>query len=132
MATLDHDGWELVNVEERHAERPDRFHIPSHQERESLAVGARVQLHFAFRTVYQGRREEYRGRQVIQVERMWVTIREATGSHYAGTLDSDPVTSRVLRPGDRIEFGPEHVATVLIPRSDPRHPDFGREQQGTP
>jgi hypothetical protein len=32
----------------------------------------------------------------------------------------------VVRPGDRIDFGPEHVATVLIPRTDPRHPDYGK------
>ena len=124
MATLGEDGWELVSAEERHAEHPDRFHIPSRGERAGLEAGARVQVHFAFRTIYQGRRAEYRGREVVQVERMWVTIREAAGGRYAGTLDSDPASLDALRPGDRVEFRPEHVACVLIPRSDPRHPDY--------
>jgi hypothetical protein len=119
MANLDEDGWELDNAEKLHARDPDTFHIPSRQEGRSLQVGARVKLVFLVRT---GRK----GRPIIQGERMWCTIREVVGGRYVGTLDSDPATSQALQAGDRIEFGPEHVASVLIPRTDPRHPDYGK------
>jgi len=119
MATLDEDGWELANAEELHARHPDRFQIPSRQERASLQVGARVKLVFLLRT-------ERKGQPIIQGERMWCTIREVVAGRYVATLDSDPATSQVLKPGDRVEFGPEHVASVLIPRTDPRHPDYGK------
>lgn len=117
MPTLDEDGWELDNAEEMHARYPERFHIPSREERASLQVGARVKLVFLLMTQRQGR-------PVVQGERMWCTVREAADGRYVGTLDSDPATSQVLRPGDRVEFGPEHVASVLIPKTDPRHPDY--------
>jgi hypothetical protein len=113
MPTLDEDGWELDNAEELHARYPAKFHIPSRQERASLQVGARVKLVFLLRT-------QWKGEPIIHGERMWCTIREVLGERYVGMLDSDPATSQVLKPGDRIEFGPEHVATVLIPRTDPR------------
>ena len=102
-----------------HARHPEAFHIPSLEERSSLRVGARVKLLFLLMT-------SERGQPMVQVERMWCTIREVAGGRYIGTLDSIAATSGALQPGDRIEFGPEHVASVLIPHTDPRHPDFGK------
>jgi hypothetical protein len=119
MATFDKEGWELDNTEELHARNPTKFHIPSRDERTSLQLGARVKLVFLLLT-------ERNGQPIIQGERMWCTIREVPAGRYVGTLDSDPATSQALRPGDRIEFGPEHIAAVLIPRTDPRHPHYGK------
>jgi hypothetical protein len=116
MATLDDDRWELDNAEELHARYPERFHIPSREERTSLRVGARVKLVFLLLT-------QRKDQPIVQGERLWCTIREVVDGRYVGTLDSDPATSRVLRPGDRIDFGPEHVVSVLIPRTNSRHPD---------
>jgi hypothetical protein len=107
----------LDSAEELHAQHPDTFSIPSREERTTLRVGARVQLVFLLRGTP-------RGQPVIQGERMWVTIQKVQGGRYVGTLTSDPATSRVLQPGDQIEFGPEHVACVLIPITDPRHPNY--------
>jgi hypothetical protein len=123
MATLEADGWELDNAEELHAAYPDRYRIPPREERANLQVGALVKLIFLLKT-------EEEGEEVIQGERMWCTIREVVGSRFVGALESLPVTSDVLQPGDRIEFGPEHVASVLIRRTDPRHPDFGKDGPG--
>lgn len=119
MPTLDEDGWELDNAEELHARYPDRFQIPSREERTNLRVGSRVKLVFLLLIQRQGK-------PIIQGERMWCTIREVQEGRYVGTLDSDPATSQVLQPGDRIEFGPEHIAATLITRDDPRHPDYGK------
>jgi hypothetical protein len=121
MPALDEDGWELDNVEELHAQHPDTYHIPSRQERSSLRIGNRVKLVFLFLT-------QRKGQEIIQGERMWCTIVEVNDGRYVGTLDNCPVTSEVVQPGDRIEFGPEHIATVLIPRTDPRHPDYNKNE----
>jgi hypothetical protein len=119
MATLDDDGWELDNAEELHSRNPNTFHIPSREERTTLEIGARVKLVFLFLI-------ERNGRPLIQGERMWCMIQEVSNGRYTGVLESVPATSRAIRTGARIEFGPEHIAAVLIPRSDPRHPDFGK------
>jgi hypothetical protein len=124
MPTLNEDGWELDNAEELHARHPDKFHIPSLEERTSLQVGARVKLVFLLLT-------QRKGQRIIQGERMWCTIREVSAGRYIGTLDSDPATSRALKPGDRIEFGPEHIAATLITRDDPRHPDYGKSERAS-
>jgi len=113
MPTLARDGWELESAEDRHARHPAQFEIPSREERTGLREGARVKLLFLIRDVSDG---------TEGCERMWVTIDRVTGATYEGILDSQPATTDVLQPGDRIAFGPEHVATILVPSSDPRHP----------
>ncbi len=118
MATLEQDGWMLDNAESRHAEAPGTFHIPSRAERTGLQVGQMVKLLFLFLNA------EPDGSPVIDCEKMWVTIQEVAAGRYRGHLESLPHTSTALAPLDRIEFGPEHVAAVLIRRTDPRHPEF--------
>lgn len=119
MATLDADGWELESAEERHAIAPHSFRIPDREERESLRVGERVQLLFLLQVPDVDPPD-------VMCERMWVTIDDMDASEYFGTLDSMPATSDVLAPGDTVRFGPHHVATVLIPKTDPRHPEYKR------
>ena len=117
MATLDIDGWELESAEERQALAPDTFHIPSREERESLQSGQRVQLLFLM-LVKDAVPED------IMCEKMWVTIDEVTPDGYCGTLDSIPASSDALVPGDVVKFNPQHISCVLIPKSDPRHPEY--------
>ena len=112
MPTLARDGWELESAEDRHSRYPAQFEIPSREERTELREGARVKLLFQIR--------EADG--IVGCERMWVTLDRVTGATYEGVLESQPATTDVLRPGDRIAFGPEHVASVFVPASDPRHP----------
>ena len=123
MPTLDADGWELDSAEELHARHSDTFSIPSREERTTLRVGARVKLVFLLRGTPHGQT-------VTHSERMWVTVEKVQGGRYVGILDSDPATSQALQPGDRIEFGPEHVAGVLIPVTDPRHPNYDPKPTG--
>jgi len=120
MAALEHDGWTLDNAERRRAEAPGTFHIPSQAERTSLRVGQMVQLLFLFLN------EETDGSPIIECEKMWVTIREASGRGYEGTLESLPVASTALAPEASIRFGPEHVSAVYIRKTDPRHPEYRR------
>jgi hypothetical protein len=113
MPTLARDGWELESAEDRHARYPAQFEIPSREERTELREGARVKLLFLIRDETDG---------TEGCERMWVTIDRVSGATYDGILESQPATTRALNPGDRISFGPEHVAAILVPTSDPRHP----------
>ena len=108
-------GWELESAEERAAAFPDRFHIPSRDERDHLRVGDRVKLLFLFQN-------EENGEPILDCERMWVRVTNASQQAYAGVLESSPVTSELVEAGASIQFGPEHVATIAIGYTDPRHP----------
>lgn len=108
--TLEEDGWELESALARHLASPATFQIPSEHERRSLRVGTMVKLLFLLRG--QDDAGSYQ-----QCERMWVTITRAEGGEYTGSLESLPVTSAVLAPGDKIHFKPEHVATIFVRRS---------------
>lgn len=114
MPDLEQDGWELESAVEKQLLQPG-FHIPSAEERSHVQIGDRVKpLCVLLAHDADG---EY-----VQGERLWVTVVEAREQSYVGQLESQPVTSTVLQPGDRIEFTPDHVATILIRTSDPRHP----------
>jgi len=117
---LDDDGWELESAVERHRGFPSRFQIPSEEERAKLQPGDMVKLLF----LLLGTDETG---QYVQCERMWVTVQETTTAGYEGTLESPPATSDVLHPGQTIQFRPEHVASIMIRKTDPRHLDYTRE-----
>ncbi|WP_425397518.1 hypothetical protein [Aeoliella sp.] len=117
MSSLESVGWELESAEQRHALAPDSFHIPGREERESLQAGRRVQLLFLMEVSDSDVKD-------IMCEKMWVTIETVTATCYRGVLDSMPVSSDALSPGDLVEFGPEHISCVLIPKTDPRHPEY--------
>lgn len=118
MTTLERHGWALDDAERRHAESPATFHIPSRIERDGLAVGQMVQLLFLFLNT------DPDGSKVIDCEKMWVTILRAESRRYWGRLESIPRTSVLVAPLDEIEFCPEHVGSVFIRKTDPRHPDY--------
>src|SRR5437870_1850063 len=88
---LERDGWALDNGEERHRQSPDTFEIPSEAVRRSLKPGDTVKLLF---------REKDGPERSVQCERMWVRVTGMEGDRYVGRLDSQPVTSEVLGPGD--------------------------------
>ena len=117
MPDLDIDGWELEDAEERHRAHPETFEIPSAEERASWTPGTLVKLLFLFLN-------EEDGKPIIDCERMWVRITERRNGGYVGQLESLPATSDVLPLGAIVEFGPQHIAVVMIPRTDPRHPEY--------
>lgn len=87
----------LANVEERNRAHPDTFHIQSRSRREALMVGDSAKLIF-----------EEKG---VGTERMWLRIlAPVSDGRYYGELANQPVMISGILPGDRIEFGPEHVA----------------------
>ena len=111
MATIENDGWTLMSAEDRQAQHPDTFHIPSREKRESLARGDAAKLLFDIET-REGARVIDRG-----VDRMWVIVKGRRGDDYLGVLDSDPGIAEGLnlRPGQLISFRPEHVTEIDRP-----------------
>ena len=79
-----------------------------------MAPGSRVKLLFLFMN-------EDDGKPIIDCERMWVTIVSVREGRYMGHLRSLPATSQVIVPGQVVTFGPEHVASISVPKTDPRH-----------
>ena len=106
-------SWELENVEQAAAANPLSFFIPSAAERDTQQVGDVVRLHFVLLQ---------EGADLPRAERMWVEIAERSGDppRYIGVLTNQPRSIQSLAPGDRIPFGPEHIARISIKHTDPR------------
>jgi len=111
LATIEYVGWTLFSAEDRHAQQPDTFHLPSREARESLVRGDGAKLLFEIET-RDGDRVIDRG-----VDRMWVIVKGRTGSDYIGVLDSDPgfAGGLNLHTGQLITFRSEHVAEIDRP-----------------
>ncbi|MFN7975179.1 MAG: DUF2185 domain-containing protein [Acidobacteriota bacterium] len=107
-------------MEAAHEAYPDTFHIPAADERSTREVGELVRVHFVL---------DEEGPDLPRAERMWVEVVERTGNppRYVGMLKNQPRSIRDLGVGDRISFGPEHVACVVIRRTDARW--FGAAEQ---
>ncbi len=117
LTTLDADGWELDDAEELNKQHPATFQIPSLSERSGLGPGRRAKLVFLFLNAEDGK-------PIVDGERMWERVDRECSPGYIGVLASAPATSSKLSLGDAIYFEPRHVATALIPRTDPRHPEY--------
>lgn len=90
--------YTLKNCASMAKSHPDTFHIPSLQERKSLAVGSFAKLIFVT--------SDGDG------ERMWVQVTKS-GATYRGALDNDPVVISGLRRGAAVTFGPQHVCAIM-------------------
>jgi hypothetical protein len=109
--------FELADADERAAEAPYTFYVPTLAERQRVAVGDHAKLAFE----YLWETEEYSG------ERMWVDITEKNGSRFKGLLDNEP-TEKGLELGMEIEFGVENIIDIDWLEPD-AHPPFV-EQRG--
>jgi hypothetical protein len=123
----DRERWWLENAEERNAEAPDSYFIPPREKRESLQVGDLVKLLFAYEPVKPG---------APTVERMWVEVVSAVPPSYVGTLANQPTHIRSLVVGDRVEFGPQHVAAYYWTPEElgynPGHVAWTRRESSVP
>jgi hypothetical protein len=97
------DGWRLQNVEELNKLHPRSYFIPPAAERADLKPRDLVKLVFFLDEHPEGAPE---------AERMWVQVAGRDGDNYTGFLDNQPSLIKTLKPGDRINFGAEHVAAI--------------------
>ena len=118
---LREDGWELDSALARHRKSPATFEIPSDEERAQVQVGDMVKLLFLFDEDWPDSEGEGRaGEPLVSCERMWVTTTRVTEAGYEGRLESLPRTTDVIRPGERVSFQSDHIASIFIPETDQR------------
>lgn len=89
----------LANAEAAHRAAPRTYSIPRRIVRETLRPGELVKLGFVIDAPVA----------TLEGERMWVQVVEVIDGRYRGRVDNEPRHLAHLRPGDWIEFGPEHV-----------------------
>jgi hypothetical protein len=98
-------AWHLENVEAMAAAHPRTFFIPPAEVRRQLKRGDGVKLIFLLDAPAPGGAE---------AERMWVEIVSEASGRYIGKLLNQPAVIAGLNPGDRVDFGPEHVASIDV------------------
>jgi hypothetical protein len=96
LASLDVEGWTLLDGEEFAKKSPDTFWIPPLEERQALKNGNLVKLMFQFED---------------GAERMWVAVEGCEGPYYRGKLDNNPISSQ-LEAGDAVLFEARHVINI--------------------
>jgi hypothetical protein len=94
----------LGNGELRNQQNPRTFFIPTRAERESVEPGDLVKLLFEVVNATDD---------MPSAERMWVKVTVADGGRYVGELDNEPAALQSIGPGSRIEFGPEHIISLM-------------------
>ncbi|ELV8579151.1 DUF2314 domain-containing protein [Vibrio vulnificus] len=104
LATYKKDGYFLEDGELLSKEYPDTFRVPSSDARSSIKLGSIVKLIF---NMLDPDSEEG-----VSVERMWVEVKELEKGLYVGTLDNDPYGNVLLKCGDDVVFGPEHIIDI--------------------
>lgn len=104
---LQTDGWSLNDGEEYHREAPVTFWIPALAARQNLHPGDFAKL--IFNIAIDDPKHS------IEVERMWVIVRERTSFGYFGVLDNDPTSiakNDEFWSGVEVPFEPRHIIDV--------------------
>lgn len=93
----------LQNAEDTQAAHPNTFEIPSREWREDIQAGDLVKLIFL---------SSVDGKTVG--ERMWVRVKAtAARTHFAGTVDNNPIIGDEPGYDDLVVFGPEHIIDII-------------------
>jgi hypothetical protein len=100
-------SWELDDGEEINREAPSTFWIPAAERRAALAKGEIVKLIFRMTL-----RDRDTGKELVEVERMWVIVEARDRGIYRGQLDNDPYCTSDLAHGAAVEFEPRHVIQI--------------------
>lgn len=124
LASMNADGWELVDGEEQNRQSPDSFHIPPIEARQGLKAGQHAKLTFIMLPA-SDRPKASAGRADLDDlvkaqnrlgrarERMWVLVTLTGANQFVGTLDNKPNNSSALERGARIVFEARHVVDIL-------------------
>lgn len=121
MASLEVDGWELVDGESAARQFPDQFVLPPHHERSSLREGDVVKLRFILAPEDDG---------IPVSETMRVKVVRSDKDVYIGTLQDTPVLSPAIEFGALVGFEPRHVVGVNVTQLNPRHPLYSPSATG--
>lgn len=114
LATLDDDGWALLDAEALYAAGERVFWLPSRWEREHLEehvpAGGYAKLVFRIADPASPR--------APATERMWVTLTGREGEHYHGHLANTPHTAGAARVEMPVWFRAEHVIDFAGPEGE--------------
>jgi hypothetical protein len=117
FATLEGDGWRLLDVAESWLSRTGPIWFPDEETRASVLVGGSVKL------LWEIVASDVEGRAATHVERMWVDVDhragEGSATVYSGTLANDPHNPGLTRFGTRAWFTPAHVADACAEEDAP-------------
>jgi hypothetical protein len=105
--------YHLENVEIQHFQHPRTYSIPRSEQRANLRVGQLVKLVFV---------PDPPRPKAPHIERLWLTVIEASDGGYVGRLESRPVVLTGLHAGDHVDFGPHHIAEIFNGRDGPQVP----------
>jgi hypothetical protein len=111
----------LEDVEQTAKQFPDRFFIPTIEERKAQNIGDLVRLHFVL---------NIKGENYPRAERMWVEIFEKGngGNNFKGYLTNQPQYLKSISVGDTIEFEAKHIARTIIKKDDPQHVECAEQK----
>jgi hypothetical protein len=117
---LSRGGWELDDVQARHAEHPDTFSLPPREELDALRRGCLARLIFRLVDQADPVRDEMapydgegRPQLITWCERMLVWVQERDGDDFVGILKHFPVSSHTaLIAGSRVRFQARDVIEV--------------------
>lgn len=107
-------SWWLADAQKLAAEFPYTFHKPSAAAISLLRVADEVKLIFRF---------DSDDPDAPNAERMWVAIKEISGTTFHGLLDNDPVHIQDLKCGDPVTFAAKHIIQVSIEDPVPSQTD---------
>jgi uncharacterized protein YegJ (DUF2314 family) len=96
--------FRLGDGEKYNQQNPRTFFIPTRAERESVQPGDLVRLLFEVLDPADD---------MPSAERMWVKVTAVDGGRLVGELDNEPAALQSIGPGGRIEFGPEHIISLM-------------------
>jgi len=94
-------SYVLDDGEEVHRENPNTYQIPPIAKREDLQLGQLVKLVFRI-----SHGDE------VDVERMWVAVKEKRADYYAGVLDNDAYCTDQIASGMEVHFQARHVIQI--------------------
>ena len=122
QATLEDDGWALMDVVALNRVYPQRFPLAPAALRARLRPGDAAKLLFVLEAETPG------GGTELLYERLWVVVTERRRGRYFGRLAHDsiqiePEEDLYLRLGCEAPFGPEHVMDIATP-PDARAPQL--------
>ena len=113
LANITEDFWELRSGEKSHEENPEKFWIPSQNERDSLKKGMAARLIFDIET------EDENDKILTNGERMWVIVLSKKNDYYLGILSNEPASiepdTGYLKLGCKLWFKAEHVIDIDTP-----------------
>ncbi|PQJ29288.1 DUF2314 domain-containing protein [Rubritalea profundi] len=107
-ATLENDGYELDLIEAENRQKQGFLEepIPADDERFAVEEGDIVKLVFHYAKPFKVEGKSH------SLEHMWAVVTNTDDGIIVGYLDNQPQYTKLLTPGQEINFHPEHIIAI--------------------